>query len=85
MWTKKQAQTMSNEHAFLNRSKLMDLVHNFRAWFLKTFFIPVKAQKCAHEYKMKGYNTYRVGKTKIVTMTHACTLCGIIKKHSHKY
>lgn len=76
---------LNNEHTHLNRSKLLDKVHELRAWLWSLFLTPVKPQKCAHEWKMRGYNIYRHGGTKMCATKHACTLCGIVKKTTHKY
>jgi hypothetical protein len=76
---------LNNEHSHLNRRKIIDKIHTLRAWVWSLIYTPVKPQKCAHEFKMRGYNVYRSGKTKLCATTHVCTLCGLKKNTTHKY
>jgi len=76
---------LNSEHSHLHRRKILDKVHELRAWIWSVIYTPVKPQKCSHEWKMKGYQIYRHGKTKMCATAHACTLCGLIKKTTHKY
>lgn len=72
-------------HSNLQRNWMKDKVHALKAWAMETFLTPVVPTKCVHEWKMKGYNIYRIGRNKYATTKHYCKKCHIIKKTNHKY
>jgi hypothetical protein len=78
-------QELNTVHSHLQRSKLKDKIHNLRAWAMDTFLTPVKPVKCDHEFKLRKYSIFRIGKYKYANTSHYCTKCKVIKNTNHKY
>lgn len=76
---------INNIHDHLKRGWLANQVHNFRAWFMDTFFTPVIVSKCEHEWRLEGTKIYRHGKMKFTTTYHKCKKCKTTRKTNFKY